>query len=551
MSENSIDHSHGHHLSSRQRKRFPPRALRVGIAVVISRFPLFLLVLPALDLSTVLEASPKHPNIIYILADDLGYGDVSSYNPESRIQTPHVDRLAAEGMRFTDAHTPSAVCTPTRYGILTGRYSWRTRLKYRVLDGFDPPLIESDRITVPGFLRDAGYDTACVGKWHLGMEWTDKKGEPLPAVSIDRRMPPRPGFDVDFSVPVKGGPTAVGFDHFFGISASLNMSPFCYLVDDLPYQIPDLKQEAIRTEFIVVDEGVRSPDFTIAGVMPRLTGEAVRIIEEQGAERPDTPFFLYAPLTSPHLPVIPNAEFRGTSEAGDYGDFVVETDAFVGAVLDALDRTELADNTLVIFTSDNGGLYHWWDAKEADDLKHYQIKGRGAAMKEFGHQGNAQLRGTKADIWEGGHRVPFVVRWPGFTPAGTVNNELVELTDLLATCAAISGGKLPEGAGPDSVNILPALRKAKTDEPLRDFAIHHSLWGTFAARQGPWKMIPHRGSGGFTQPRDLDPEKEGGPAGQLYHLDNDPAETQNLWNKHPEIVEKLQALLKDVKDAEK
>lgn len=506
----------------------------------MNRSALFLTVFSCLALSS----QADHPNIIYILADDMGIGDVSCYNQDAKLSTPHIDRMAVEGMRFTDAHTPSAVCTPTRYGILTGRYCWRTRLKARVLDGFDPPLIEPDRVTVPSLLRNAGYDTHCVGKWHLGMTWTGDNGEPLPAVPVDRRTPPRPGFEVDYSQPVTGGPTAVGFDTFFGISASLNMSPFCYLVDDRPYRLPVLKQERIRNEFIAVDEGVRSPDFTIYGVLPRLAGEAVAVIEQQ-AER-DSPFFLYAPLTSPHLPVVPNQEYLGGSDCGQYGDFVEETDAFVGAVLEALDRTSQADETMVIFTCDNGSLYHWWKAEEADDLAHYKVAGRGKSMKDYGHQGNRHLRGTKADIWEGGHRVPFVVRWPGNTPAGTVSDELLELTDLLATCAAIVGTELPDGAGEDSRNALPALLAEKPDDPVRDYAVHHSLWGVFALRQGPWKMIPHRGSGGFTRPREIDPEKEGGPVGQLYNLESDPSETENLWNEHPEIVARMQALLEKV-----
>ena len=499
-----------------------------------------------LGFSTALAADL--PNIIYVLTDDLGIGDLSCYNAESKIQTPFVDRLAGEGMRFTDAHTPSAVCTPTRYGILTGRYCWRTRLKYRVLDGFDPPLITEDQVTVPSLLQDAGYDTHCVGKWHLGMQWTDKEGNPVPAVPIDRKTPPRPGKDVDYTIPVTGGPVAVGFDTWFGISASLNMSPFCYIVNDRPYRLPILHHERVRTEFITVDEGVRSPDFSIYGVMPRFAGEAVRIIEEQ-AKNPDEPFFLYAPLSSPHLPVVPNEEYRNASEAGLYGDFVVETDAFLGAVLEALDRTGTAENTIVVFTSDNGGLYHCWEPKEADDVANYKLRGRGMAMKEFGHQGNMHLRGTKADIWEGGHRVPFVVRWPGKTPAGTVSNELIELTDLLNTCAAITGTELPKSAGPDGRNILPALLAKKPEEPVRKFAVHHSLWGVFAIRKGPWKMIPHRGSGGFTFPKELDPAKVGGPEGQLYHLEDDPSETKNLWDEEPEVVKELREMLQTVQDA--
>ncbi|NOX98468.1 MAG: arylsulfatase, partial [Verrucomicrobia bacterium] len=382
------------------------------------------------------------PNIVYILADDFGYGDASCYNPDSKIETPYIDRLAREGMRFTDAHTPSSVCSPTRYGILTGRYCWRTRLKERVLDGFDPPLIEAGQVTVPSLLKQQGYATAAVGKWHLGMNWTDKKGDAVPWIPTAEKKRPRNGFDVDYTAAIKGGPTAVGFDQYFGISASLNMPPFCYLKNEKPLHLPVWQQERISTDFVSVDEGMRSPDFTITGVMPRLTGEAIAVIEDHAREKNTKPLFLYAPLTSPHLPLAPNVEYRGRSQAGEYGDFVVETDAFVGAILDALDRTGLAENTLVIFTSDNGGLYHWWQPEEADDLKHYRVSKRGQYAKGFGHQGNINLRGTKADIWEGGHRVPFIVRWPGKTPVGSTNDELVELTDLLATCAAITGAKL-------------------------------------------------------------------------------------------------------------
>ncbi len=483
------------------------------------------------------------PNIVYILADDLGYGDVGCYNADSKIPTPHIDRLAAAGMRFTDAHTPSSVCTPTRYGILTGRYCWRTRLTQRVLDGFDPPLIEVERLTVPKLLKQQGYNTACVGKWHLGMQWTDKSGNPLPAVPVDRRTPPRPGQDVDYGVPVTGGPLDVGFDGYYGISASLNMSPFCYIENDRPVLAPTILSPRIKTEFISVDEGIRSPDFTITGVMPTLTGKAVEYIE---AQSPDRPFFLYFPLTAPHLPLVPNVEFRGTSAAGEYGDFVVEVDATVGAVLDALDRAGLAENTLVIFTSDNGGLYHWWEAREADDRAKYKVSARGQYVKERGHQGNAHLRGTKADIWEGGHRVPFIARWPGRVPADATSEVLIELTDLLATCAAITGVALAPEQGEDSHNMLPALLAEKPEEPVRDFAIHHSLWGDFAIRQGPWKMMPQRGSGGFSRPRTIE-VAEGEPQGQLYNLAIDPSESTNLWAEHPEVVTRLQALLATVK----
>ena len=488
----------------------------------------------------------KRPNIVYILADDLGYGDVGCYNSESRIPTPAIDRIAAEGMRFTDAHTPSAVCTPTRYGILTGRYAWRTRMKFRVLDGFDPALIDRSQLTVPSLLKQHGYHTACVGKWHLGMQWTDKDGQPVPYLPVETKGRPRPGDNVDYSKPVTDGPTDRGFDRFFGISASLNMSPFCYIRDTRPVRMPVLTQPRIQTDFVSIDLGVRSPDFTIHGVLPRLCGEAVGFIEQHTARAPDQPFFLYMPLTSPHLPLAPNTEYIGSSKAGVYGDFVVETDAAVGAILEVLDRLELTENTLVVFTSDNGGLYHYWEPEEADDRQFHRGSKRGRYVEQFGHQGNAHLRGTKADIWEGGHRVPFVVRWPGRTPAGTVNSHLMELTDLLATCAAIVEAELPNGMGPDSRNALPALLDPDAEVDGREFAIHHSLWGMFGIRKGPWKMIPRRGSGGFTFPREIDVAKEGGPPGQLYHLEDDPSETRNVWKEHPDIVQELGELLKQV-----
>ncbi len=485
------------------------------------------------------------PNIVYILADDLGYGDVSCYNAESKIATPHIDRLAARGMRMTDAHAPSAVCTPTRYGILTGRYCWRTRLKYRVLDGFDPPLIEPTRLTVPKLLRRHGYANFCVGKWHLGMRWTDTDGNPMPAVSIDRDTPPRDGRNVDYAVPVTGGPIDVGFDRFFGISASLNMSPFCYLADDRPVIRPTIETPRIRTDFIAVDQGIRSPDFTIAGVMPTLTGQAIRHIDDHMASNPDQPFFLYFPLTAPHLPVVPNVEFQGTSEAGPYGDFVREVDATVGAIVETLQRHRQTDNTLVIFTSDNGGLYHYWSAEEADDIEHYKPSRRGRQMKAYGHQGNAHLRGTKADIWDGGHRVPYITTWPAKIRAGSTSDALIELTDLLATTAAIVGEELSAGDGQDSRNALPIMLGDGNEKPVRDYAVHHSLWGAFAIRRGPWKLIPTRGSGGFTAPREIHP-KTGEPTGQLYNLDHDPSETKNLWSERPDIVGELQELLTKV-----
>lgn len=355
-----------------------------------------------------------------------------------------------------------------------------------------------------------------------------------------------PGRDVDFTRPFTGGPTAVGFDHYFGIAASLNMSPFCFLQDDRVLQLPLLPQETVRdANFMAVDEGVRSPDFTIHGVLPRLAGEAMSFIENHASRSPKRPFFLYAPLTSPHLPVVVNAEYRGRSQA-------------VRMAISSWKQTRFWERFSTRSTAPAWQATRWSCSRPTMAASTTtgkpgrpttsNITGSAAAahIREFGHQGNAHLRGTKADIWEGGHRVPFIVRWPGRTPVGTHSGELIELTDLLATAAAIVGAKLPPGDGPDSRNILPALLNARPDRPVREYAVHHSYTGVFAIRQGPWKLIPARGSGGFTQPRTLDPAKDGGPAGQLYHLESDPSETRNVYAEHPDVVERLGELLKAI-----
>jgi arylsulfatase A-like enzyme len=477
------------------------------------------------------------PNIVIILADDLGYGDPQCYNAASKIPTPHLDAIAAKGVRFTDAHTPSAVCTPTRYGLLTGRYCWRTRLKSSVLDGFGPPLIEPKRVTIASLLKKKGYATACLGKWHLGMQWTGLDG-----ATIGDRDPEvrgfRPGDAIDFTKAITGGPNAVGFDRYFGISASLDMPPYLWIENDRVVAQPDAVMPSAREAFLSTTTGKMTSDFTLEGVLPRLKSEAVKWI----GEKKDTPFFLYLPLNAPHLPVVPNSEFTGKSQAGHYGDFVFEVDDFVGAVTAALVKNAIAENTLVLFTADNGSLFHWWKAKNPADIAGYRITERGNVVKGFGHRGNAELRGTKADIWEGGHRVPFLMQWPATIPAASVSDEPVELTDLLATVAAIVGEDLPEDAGEDSYNILPAMLGEARKGPIREALVHHSLRGLFAIRQGDWKLVIGQGSGGFSQPRGMkrDPEQ---PDGQLYDLKNDPQETKNLYDQHPDRVAAMTALL--------
>ena len=473
------------------------------------------------------------PNIVVVLADDLGWGDPQSYQPESRIPTPNIDRLAGEGMLFSDAHSPSSVCTPTRYGLLTGRYAWRTSLSSGVLDGFGPPLIEPGQDTMATLLRRSGYRTAAVGKWHLGMRWRNKSGRGVPR----RAGGFRPGEDIDYTAELRGGPLDVGFDTFFGISASLDMSPYCFLRNRSVTSIPDIPVPSARADiFSGLAAGLRSKDFRVGDVLPRLAEEASRIVDLHAGR--DRPFFLYFALTSPHLPVAPVE--AATSGAGRYGDFVFETDLALGKILEALDRNSLYDSTLVVFTSDNGGLWHWWDFRAADDGGDIPLTARGRYVRERGHRSNAGWRGTKADIFEGGHRVPFVVRWPGEAAAGSTSDALVVLTDLYATFAEIAGAQPVGSSGQDSFSLVPVIRGH--GDSGRTAAVHHSMQGTFAIRKGDWKLIEGRGSGGFTRPRSIDE-----PGGQLYNLADDPRETSNLYAEKSEKVAELQELLATIR----
>ncbi|MEZ5393540.1 MAG: arylsulfatase [Bryobacterales bacterium] len=485
-----------------------------------------------------LLVAADRPNVVIVLADDLGWGDPRCYQADSKVPTPNIDRLSREGVRFTDAHTPSAVCSPTRYSLLTGRYSWRTRLKSSVLDGFDPPLIEQGEDTLASMLKRAGYRTACIGKWHLGMTWHDKKGD---VVGIRPRRA-RPGDDVDYTRVLEGGPVDVGFDTYFGIAASLDMSPYCFIRNRSVVEIPTTPRVDEHDDiFMGLSAGMIAPHFRHKDVLPTLAEEAERIIGLH-ANKPE-PFFLYMPLTSPHLPIVPNADARGQSQTGRYGDFVVETDKTLGRVLDALDRNGVASETLVIFTSDNGGLRHSWDFRADDDGGKVPLTKRGEYTKDFDHHSNAQWRGTKADIWEGGHRVPFLVRWPGRIAPGRVSDKLLEVTDIYATLADLLGVERQGTSGMDSFSFLPLLAG---DAPGRPFAIHHSIAGVFAVRKGDWKMIEGRGSGGFTQPRVVE-GGPGNPAGQLYNLARDPQERSNAYVDKPEIVAQLMKILDAVR----
>ncbi len=489
---------------------------------------------------TAKERNLGKPNIVFIMADDMGYGDVGCYNAESKIPTPHMDRLAREGVRFTDAHSPSAVCTPTRYGVLTGRYCWRSPLKRGVLYNYEHPLIPPERLTVASLLKQHGYATACIGKWHLGLGWSAK-----PGTRVDFRRPlPWPGgspsaaFEakIDFARPITGGPNALGFDYFFGTSGcSSAQPPYCFIENGRVIGTPSVRKGRAPGS----RAGLKVPGWKHKDADPTFAKKAVEFIGKHQKESPGKPFFLYLAPSAPHepaiWPVVPDF-VKGKSKAGPRGDLVVLVDRMVGQVLDALDRHKLADHTLVIVTSDNGALPG--HSARVDGRKPWDT---------YGHKSCGDWRGYKSHIWEGGHREPFIARWPGRIEPRTVCDEPIELTDLLATVAAILGAELPDDAGEDSYNILPALlgdpsAGLRAGKPIRKALIHHSVFGVFSIRQGRWKLIVGtESSGGWPPPRGTGP-KPGAP-GQLYDIAADPGETRNLWRERQDIVKRLAALL--------
>ena len=482
---------------------------------------------------------PASPNIVFILADDLGYGDLAVYNPGSKISTPNLDRLAAQGMRFTDAHSPSSVCTPTRYGILTGRYCWRSRLPQGVLRGYGRALIEPGRLTVASLLQQHGYRTGVVGKWHLGLDWVVKEGhEQALSSEADTRindlgmvteMNPN---HIDFTKKPTDGPLDHGFDYSFILPASLDMDPYCYLENDGLVTLPIDSTEGndLNTGYTGAfwRAGRMAPDFEFEKVLPTFVDKAIQFIKLSTTERTSKPFFLYLPLAAPHTPWAPTGPHLGTSGAGSYGDFVSMVDAEMGRVFSTLRELGIEENTIVFFTSDNGPF---WTP---------------ALIEQYGHRAAGNKRGMKADSWEGGHRIPFIVRWPGNIVPGAVNHATISLTNLMATAADLVGSELPFDAGEDSHSILPLLMGADPALYPDPALIQHSSKGFFVVREGPWKLILGRGSGGFSAPVTYSPR--GGEApGQLYHLDDDPKETQNLYQQQPDKVKELHGILEKFK----
>lgn len=463
------------------------------------------------------------PNIIYILADDMGYGDIKSFNFESKIPTPNLDNMTENGMKFIDAHTSSSVCTPTRYSILTGRYNWRSSLKSSVLSGYSKSLIKPKRTTIASMLKTQGYHTAFIGKWHLGWDWAFKEEEVIE--NIDK-LDVRP--KVDFSLPIKNGPSTHGFDYSFGFCGSLDMPPYVYVENDMPTMEPTKTAVSFDAKSFY-RHGPTSEDFDHANVLQDLTDKAVHYINKNAYSK--TPFFLYFPLPAPHTPILPTTKFLGKSNTNLYGDFVMQVDDVVRQIRDVLKQRGISENTLLVFTSDNG----------CSPTANFE------ELAKSGHNPNYMFRGSRGDMFEGGHHVPFIVEWPSNVLKNTISESIICTTDFFATCADITGYKIPETEAEDSFSMLPLIT-GKNKNEIREYTVHHSINGSFAIRKGDWKLIlcPDSGGESYPKPQGIEKDKLELPDIQLYNLKADIGETNNLEAVFPEKVLALKVALKKI-----
>lgn len=484
-----------------------------------------------------LSHAADKPNILLILADDLGYGDVRCYNDQSKVATPHIDRLAREGMRFTDAHSPATVCTPTRYSLMTGQMAFRVPNGSRVFDGIGgPSLIAPGRLTLPAMLRANGYATACVGKWHVGLTFSDKAGQPVRGNGVEavRR--------VDFSRRIEGGPVDHGFERFFGTACCPTTDWLYAFIENDRVPVPPvgpMDKSRLPKHPYANDcrAGLIAPDFLMEEVDLVFLKKSREFLEQHVRQAPGQPFFLFHSAQAVHLPSFAAPQFKGKTQAGPHGDFIHQLDWVVGELMTTLEKLGLDNNTIVIFTSDNGP----------------EVTSVVQMRADYGHDGARPWRGMKRDSWEGGHRVPFVVRWPDKIKAGTTSAQLISLTDVMATIAAILGAKLPDNAAEDSFNMLAAWR-GEAKAPIRPYLLTQAFGGTrtLSIRRGPWKYLDHSGSGGNRydleelKPFALPDTAPSAPCA-LYNLESDPGETRNLSAARPEVVAELKALLEQSK----
>jgi arylsulfatase A len=489
----------------------------------MTRFPLFL----AFLLAPLLAAETSKPlNILLLYADDLGYGDLGCYNKESKIPTPHLDRLASEGLRFTDAHSSSGICTPSRYAMLTGRHHWRDF--HGIDSGFDKPFFKPGQLTLQSMLKAKGYTTACIGKWHLGWDWDSirKPGTPAKAKNHDA---------FDWSKPFKGGPLDHGFDHYFGDNV-INFPPYTWIEDERVLAAPDMTFKSTprntKEGSWECREGPGRSDWDFYQVLPTLTKRGVEYIHSRKGK--EEPFFLYFPLPSPHAPIVPTDEFDGKSKAGAYGDFVVQTDDSCGQLLQALRDAGLEDNTIVFFSADNGAEAYAYPRDE-----------------KFDHWSSAPLRGLKRDIYEGGHRVPTLLKWPGVTKGGAVTDALFAQLDLMATLAGYLDFKLPGASAEDSHDFFPWLG-GQSAQPPRTTMVHNTAKGSYAIRHGEWVLIDGKTGAARQPPPAWMTKHQTPPYGKqeigLYHLKEDIGQRNNLAEKHPEKAAELKALLESIRE---
>ncbi len=485
------------------------------------------------------ETNLENPNILFILADDLGYGDVACYNPESAIPTPNLDQLAREGMRFTDAHSASTVCTPTRYSILTGRMEFRTGMRSVFVGIGGPCLIEKERLTLPQMLKNEGYSTACMGKWHVGMTFFDTEGDTIhdPGVEGVKR--------IDYSRRIPDGPVDRGFDTFYGtVSCPTTDWLYAYVEDDkIPVPATRLFDRSTLPDHPYSNDcrpGMVADNFEHTEVDLVFLEKSKAFLKSHVKKNPEKPFFLYHAMQAVHLPSLAAEQFQGSTNSGPHGDFIFEMDYIVGELMKTLDDLGVAENTLVIFASDNGP-----EVPTVLDMR-----------KTYDHDGARPWRGVKRDQWEGGHRTPFIIRWPGKVKANTTSDQMLSLTDVMATIAEIVDFELPKDAAEDSYSMLPVFLGEQGDEPVREYILQQTIRLDLAIRKGNWKYLDHKGSGGNNYDRDgewgMSPYKiedtDPDAPGQLYDLEKDPGETVNLYSKHPEIVKRLKSKLEEFKN---
>lgn len=514
-------------MSNCDRREFLKLCMAAGAA---SALPSFL---------TSCRPKPRMPNILLIYADDMGYGDVGCYNPEAKAPTPNLDRMAREGIRFTDAHSPATVCTPSRYSLLTGRMCFRTGMNGVFSGAGGPSLIEDDRLTLPGMLRDKGYATACVGKWHVGMTFYDREGGPIDENGLEAVK------RIDYSRPISGSPIHRGFDYFFGTACCPGTDWLYAWIEGDRVPVPPtgiLDRDPLPKHPYSRDNrpGMIAPDYDIEKVDLVFLEKSRAYLEKHMRENPDRPFFLYHAPSAVHLPSFPAESMQGRTQAGPHGDFIFELDYVVGELLKTLDELGVADNTLVIFSSDNG----------PETVTTYHMR------TDHDHDPARPWRGMKRDQWEGGHRIPMIARWPEKIQAGRTTDQMTSLSDVMATVADLVGTELPNNAAEDSISMLPVLLGEQGEEPVREYLMQQTNRVRYLAiRRGPWKYLDHQGSGGNRyDTRDILkdyilPDTAPDAPGQLYNLDDDPGETKNLYYEKPEIVDALKRKLEEFKQS--